>query len=102
RPPVPRPAPRCEQPNAVDSGMNNHASDAAATRDLVVREPRPEEFARVAYLFRNVRLRADSWVFVAERTHGVARFVGAATWWVEGEVGRFQLACLPGTTQMQA
>lgn len=82
--------------------MTNFAPDALGTRDMVVREPRPEEFARVAYLFRNVRLRADSRCFVAERTHPVARFVGAATWWVEGDGGRFQVACQPGTAQVAA
>lgn len=70
--------------------------------DIAVREPRPEEFARVAYLFRNTRLHPASRFIAAERTDPVARFLGAAAWWVEGDLGRFHLACLPGSAQRDA
>lgn len=82
--------------------MTSSTSDELGARDIVVREPRPDEFARVAYLFRNARLRAGSRLIAAERTHPLARFIGAAAWWAEGALGRFQLACVPGSAQTDA
>ena len=72
------------------------------TPDIVVRQPTSSEMARVVHLFRNVRLRAGSRFIVAERTHPIARFVGAATWWADGAIGRFQLACQPGLAPAEA
>ncbi len=69
--------------------------------DVTVREPRPEEFARVAYLFRNTRLHPGSRFIVAERTRPLPRFLGAVAWSVEGVLPRFQLACLPGSAQTE-
>ena len=77
----------------------NGATGETGTRDLVVREPRPEELARVAYLFRNTRVRPNARFVAAERTQPLPRFVGAAAWWAEGAVGRFQVACLPVVAQ---
>ena len=82
--------------------MTSTTPDAVGARTLGVREPKAEEIARVAYLFRNVRLRGEGRFFVAERTQPIARFIGAVAWWVEGGVGRFQLACPPGTGQAEA
>ena len=64
--------------------------------DLTVREPAPAEFNRAIYLFRNVRLRTQARLLVAVRSRPMERFVGAAEWWCEGNVGRFRLACPPG------
>ena len=63
---------------------------------MVLRPPLPHELSRVLYLFRNVRLRAGSHFLVTEKTHPIARFIAAAAWWPEGNLGRFQLACQPG------
>jgi len=82
--------------------MTSFAPNAVGPRNLLVREPRPGEFARVAYLFGKACLRNGARFIVAERTHPVARFVGAASWWVEGGYGRFQLGCPPGSTQAEA
>jgi len=82
--------------------MTSSTSGEPGTRDIVVREPRPDELARVAYLFRNARLRAGSRLIAAERTHPLRRFIGAAAWWAEGALGWFQLACLPGSAQTAA
>jgi hypothetical protein len=65
--------------------------------DLVIREPAVTELERAVYLFRNTRLRSQARILVAERSKPVKRFVGAAAWWSEGNVGRFQLASPPGT-----
>lgn len=67
--------------------------------DLVIREPAVAELDRAVYLFRNTRLRAQARILVAVRSRPVERFVGAATWWSEGKVGRFQLASPPGIIQ---
>ncbi|HEV2211347.1 MAG TPA: hypothetical protein VG167_21490 [Verrucomicrobiae bacterium] len=64
--------------------------------DPMIRSPLPNELPRVLHLFRNARLRASARLIVAERTHPIPRFVGAAAWWQEGAVGRFELACQPG------
>ena len=57
-----------------------------------MRSPTSGEIDRVLHLFRNQRLRVTSRFLVAERTHPIARFVGAVAWWVEGMMARFQLA----------
>ena len=67
--------------------------------DLVVRQPVAAELARVAYLFRNVRLRPDAHLWVAVRSRPIERFVAAAAWWPEGNMARFQLATQPGIVQ---
>jgi hypothetical protein len=72
------------------------ATGSPRTPDLVVRLPTPGEFARVAHLFRNTRLRKGSRFIVAERTQPIPRFIAAAAWWTEGATGRFHLACQPG------
>jgi len=82
--------------------MTSSSLDEAGAGDIVLREPSPDEYARVAYLFRNRRLHAGSRFIAAERTHPVARFLGAVSWWVEDDLGRFQLACLPGSAQNRA
>jgi hypothetical protein len=61
----------------------------------------PEELPRVVHLFRNVRLRVDSRFLVAERTHPMQRFLGAATWWMEGGIGRFRVTSQPGVAQAE-
>ncbi len=71
-------------------------TNSRADFEVVIRPPLPNELPRVLHLFRNTRLRTESRLLVAERTHPVARFVAAAAWWPEGEVGRFQLAAQPG------
>jgi hypothetical protein len=81
--------------------MSNPVSAPIGIADLVVREPRPEELGRVAYLFQETRIHAGARVFVAERTAPVARFLGAAAWWIEGDLVQFQLGCLPGVAQAQ-
>jgi hypothetical protein len=82
--------------------MADPAPEGVGKTDIAVREPKPEEFARVAYLFRNTRLHSGSRFIAAERTQPVHRFLGAAAWWGEGDSGRFQLACLPGAAQGDA
>jgi hypothetical protein len=67
--------------------------------DFAVRQPAATELARVAYLFRNVRLRPNAHLWVAVRSRPIERFVAAAAWWPEGNVGRFQLATQPGIVQ---
>jgi len=67
--------------------------------DLVIREPVPSELERAVYLFRNARLRPQARIFVAVRSRPVERFVAAAAWWSEWNVGRFQLACSPGVVR---
>jgi hypothetical protein len=74
--------------------IDHHALSHAPA--MVLRQPLPAELGRVAHLFRNVRLRPDSHFIVAEKTHPIARFIAAAVWWTEGNIGRFQLACQPG------
>jgi hypothetical protein len=64
--------------------------------DLVIREPVTSELKRAVYLFRNARLSPQARIFVAVRSRPVERFVAAAAWWSESNVGRFQLACAPG------
>jgi hypothetical protein len=81
--------------------MANPASECIGIHDFQVREPKPEEFARVTYLFRKVRLRPGSQFIVAERTSPVPRFLGSVAWWVEGNLAQFQLACLPGLAQRE-
>ena len=79
--------------------MNHGLGHASGT---ILRQPSADELSRVAYLFRNVRLRAGSRFIVAEKTHPMARFVAAAAWWMEGATGRFQLACQPGLPGTEA
>ncbi|MGA2248513.1 MAG: hypothetical protein ABSH48_26405 [Verrucomicrobiota bacterium] len=67
--------------------------------DVAIREPAVAELNRAVYLFRNVRLRPQARILVAVRSRPVERFVGAAAWWSEGNVGRFQLACPPGVSR---
>ncbi len=67
--------------------------------ELVIRPPTQAELSRALHLFRNLRLREGSRLFVAERTHPLSRFIAAAAWWPEGGIGRFQLTCLPGLPQ---
>ncbi len=76
--------------------MTIPGTDSSRTPDIVVRPPKPTEFTRVAYLFRNTRLREGSRFIAAEKLHPIQRFIGAAAWWAEGAIGRFQLACQPG------
>ena len=76
--------------------MPSSAPSPLEKPDIVVRQPKPNEYARVAHLFRNTRLRTGSRFLVAERTYPIPRFVAAAAWWPEGAIGRFHLACQPG------
>jgi hypothetical protein len=47
-------------------------------------------------------LREGARFVAAEKTHPIQRFIGAAAWWVEGAIGRFQLACQPGVAHTGA
>lgn len=79
--------------------MADPAPECVGSSDIVVREPGSEEFVRMAYLFRGTRLHPGSRFMAAERTGPIARFTGAVAWWLEGGLGQFQLACLPGSAQ---
>ena len=70
--------------------------------DLAIREPTSSELGRAAYLFRDVRLRSQARILVAVRSHPVERFVAAAAWWPEGNVGCFQLASPLGSIRNEA
>ena len=65
--------------------------------DVMIREPAPPELGRALYLFRNVRLRPNARLLVAVRSWPVERFVAAAAWWPEANVGCFQLVGQPET-----
>ena len=67
--------------------------------EVAIREPAIAELNRAVYLFGNARLRPQARILVAVRSRPVERFVAAAAWWIEGNVGRFQLACPPGVNR---
>ncbi len=53
-------------------------------------------------LFSNEPIRPQAQILVAVKSKPVARFVGALAGWLEGEFGKFHLACLPGTARQDA
>jgi hypothetical protein len=67
--------------------------------DLAVREPAQAELERVLYLLGKTPLWVEARLLAAVRTRPIERFVGAAAWWPEGTIARFQLACQPGTAR---
>lgn len=64
---------------------------------LVLREPAQAELGRVAYLFRNSHVPAQSRVLAVVKSRPAERFVAAAAWWMEGTIARFKLTALPGS-----
>ena len=82
-----------------DQFQSGPPAGSATPAELVIRPPTHAELPRALHLFRNLRLREGSRVFVAENTSPVSRFTAAAAWWVEAGIGRFQLACQPGFPQ---
>src|SRR5579871_4255782 len=50
---------------------------------------------RVRYLFHDAPLSPDARLMAVVRSRPIERFIAAAAWWPEGNVGKFQLACQP-------
>ncbi len=69
--------------------------------NLTIRPPHASEISRALRFFSGEYVKADAQVLVAVKTTPVERFLGALAGWVEGEVGRFHLECLPGSARKQ-
>ena len=76
--------------------MTTTNQNSGPVAGMILRQPKSGELARVMHLFRGTRLRPGSQFFVAEKLLPLPRFIAAAAWWLEGPIGRFQLASLPG------
>jgi hypothetical protein len=72
------------------------SSSPVGAPDAAVRRAFPDELARVAHLFRHTRWSPASQCLVAVSMRPIERFVGALAWWIDGTVGRFQIAHPPG------
>lgn len=70
--------------------------------DLFVRPPTLGEMPRVMPFFSNDPIRPQAQILVAVKSKPVERFVGALAGWLDGEYGKFLVACLPGTARREA
>jgi hypothetical protein len=68
---------------------------------LTVREPVAGEIERVLHLFGSIRWRRAARLLGAVRSQPIERFIAAAAWWQEGDLGLFRLACQPGVESDQ-
>jgi hypothetical protein len=69
--------------------------------NLTIRSPHASEVARALRFFEGEHVKAEAQVLVAVKATPVERFLGALAGWVEGDWGRFHLACLPGVARQE-